>query len=213
MPPVFRLLLPGDAGEEPRADGQHAHAGELCQRWRAPRQQRYDGAGLRCAASRAQKACPSSDKPRVWGPDTQALCPFIFRQVNGSRGVVTTFISLAEYTGQVGMCCRRYRMYAHKLRSCVRYQHTCLARCLRCPAMCCSLPSHHPQLSKELEAAKRELRKDGAGAAFEALESATSPGPGADRGLLARAAAGRLIDQLQRKMEQARRWGDWTGGG
>ena len=69
------------------------------------------------------------------------------------------------------------------------------------------------QLSKELEAAKRELRKDGAGAAFEALESATSPGPGADRGLLARAAAGRLIDQLQRKMEQARRWGDWTGGG
>ncbi|KAL4451826.1 hypothetical protein ABPG75_007488 [Micractinium tetrahymenae] len=79
--------------------------------------------------------------------------------VNGSRGVVTKFITLAEYTGQ---------------------------------------------LSKELEAAKRELKKGGAGAAFDALESAASPGPGADRG----AAAGKQMDQLQRKLERARSWAD-----
>lgn len=67
-------------------------------------------------------------------------------------------------------------------------------------------------MSKELEAAKRELRKGGAGAAADALESATSPGPGtAPRA--AAAAAGKQVDQLQRKLERARRWGCGAGGG
>lgn len=92
-----------------------------------------------------------------------------------------------------------------------------------CTALLCSLPTRinptcsnahllqcKPQLAKELEAAKRELRKGGAGAGFDPLESATSPGPGGDRGAAARA-AGKQIDQLQRKLERARRWGGAAG--